>query len=649
MGGKRPVGSRSGYIDVWNAAGQHRPSYVFDGPDHPGVGPATIVINERRGAFRFPNLIPMRVFFGHPGLDDAIQRKRLERSGEVAEPAPCPPWRDSKRARLPPLIRRVFEALSDDPHNIRFSTEPERLSRLRLSKREERILLGWGAKTRQTKAMDPRNPDNALELLRRLLSVRIDMSLPEGPPTVKALSDLGILPEISARMLGHLLQRSARIPKNVHFHYNGHLTSEIVELFMGLDALGLKSGSVSRSSQGGVPEVARFLESRLTNSSCFGSLLNFASWRTRESIAPFLGSGDRTGSIVQRALDAVAAGEIFILDKVSDLLHPPVPQEILDAMMTGQIRCIIHNRDDRDAIALLPRHVQSRLWGVDLSSSRGKAFEASVIGENYVLLAARDIREHWKDERLIDVPVVIVGHGLLGSRISAALRALGYPADRVIVRDIDLDAESEAVRLGHRALEQARRTRSAMVLVATPDRAIDAATIAEIPADRILLMALTSGGKAVDLASLEAASTTEPVVTGNRVGGFDYHKGAPRTFSDLLYTIPSSHGPIELTVAAAGQQLNLIEPQWADRHAPVTGAGGVLSFAVLTAANLAKPGIVKPLEDASWLEFEDELLGCARELGLDRIRPLEARENEEESLLRGDLEQFPGTRNADRR
>src|SRR5438105_1345901 len=118
MGGKRSVGSGSGFIDVWNAAGQRRPSYVFDGPDHPGVGPATLVINERTGAFRFPNLIPMKAFFGHPGMDAAVEKIRERSTAPAAtgaEPAPAHIWRDLQQtAPRAPLIRRVFEALADD-------------------------------------------------------------------------------------------------------------------------------------------------------------------------------------------------------------------------------------------------------------------------------------------------------------------------------------------------------------------------------------------------------------------------------------------------------------------------------------------------------------------------------------------------------
>jgi hypothetical protein len=522
-------------------------------------------------------------------------------------------WRDHSGEVRPSLLDRMIqhpEIAADDPLNFVLSQQPTRAAHLRLSEQEEKIVWSWAISTGQANAIDPRDPASTLQFLRRLLTVRLAPDTEEGKRTEDALIALGVIPKFSAKMIAHLRQDlgSHALPKGVHFHYNGHLNPQILSLFVGLDRLGLESASVTRSAQSGTPPIPKILQSRFTNAPTFGGLYAFRAWRTEPSVAPFSGQ-TRNQSLTERVLESVKKNELFILDKVSDLLEAkPLPADLVSALKSGRVRVIVHNRHDRDLIDELPKDVRDNLWAVDLSASRLKAFEATVIADQYVAEAKKSVSAHF-GQKLEDTDVVIVGHGLLGSAISASLVAAGFSKDRIFVRDADPKVEEEAVTQGLKRHEKPRE--KAVLFVATPGEAVNAANLGSLAKESISFV-LTSGGTGVNIPSLEAAKVKPAEVVKERTGGFDFATGKQKSFPDLSLEIPGAR----TIVAAKGQSVNLVEPGDWHRHAALSGGGGGLTLALLAATRLEKPGIVKPSDDPVWAAHEEQGMKIVHELGL---------------------------------
>jgi hypothetical protein len=582
---------------------------------------------------------------GVPVQQPVYQQEPLPTPAEAA--AIRTTWRQSNsQVDLLSRIALHPEVAADDPWNFVFSRIPNRIGPLGLAAHEETAIWSWGQSIGLAKIFDPRDPTSTLELLRNLLTVRIDVDRPEARPTITALSGLGILPAFTTRMVSLFEAELGKkpIPDKVHFHYNGHLNPEILSSFIALDVLGMESASISRSNQSGTPPIPKILESRLTNASAFGSLERYRTWRTLPSIAPFPDQPDRTLSIFDRMRESVARGETFIIDKMSDLFgqrdggggaHPdkragrgPIPSDVMDAMLAGKVRLIVHNRNDRDALDKIDPALRKRLYGADLSSSRIKAFEADVIGEQYILEAARDVREQF-GTRLMDTPVVVVGHGLLGSGLTRALVRLGYPADQIYVRDLDQAKQGGFAKIDGRRLE------NAVVFVATPGAGVNAEDLGKF-AKRSLVYSITSGGRGIDLDSLRTIDPS-PGVVRTRVGGHDFERNAPRSFDDLRFQLPGS----ETIIAGEGQQVNLIRQAWWERQNAVTGGGGGLNQALVIASRRTESGIVEASNDPLWSHWESESLRAIRELDLHRIRPLVDPNPDVRRLLELDLQQFP--------
>jgi hypothetical protein len=360
-----------------------------------------------------------------------------------------PWWRTVPEAQRPPVLDRIAqspEIWSGDRYNFDFRPHHYPTSALALTAGDSRVLLEWAAATGQLPDSQQSGRDEIPTLLRRLMMVRVDRRTAEGAATFRAWNKLGFLSDFGGRMLPYLDRQLQGEPAhNIHFHYNGHMTGEVLGMAMGLDWLGLRNMSMSLGAASGVAPVPRILASRITNSTAFKSS-SYNTWRTQGSVLP-----SAQQWLLKRIRASLITGEIFILDKVRDLLTvKPLPNDICNALSRGKIRLIIHNRGDHDALKELPESIQRSLWAVDLSGSRLKKFEAKLIGRQYALLAAREARQRWQAHPK-DLPIVIVGNGLLGGGVRSAFEELGISRRQLHIIDTDSSVQLDAEKKGHPA------------------------------------------------------------------------------------------------------------------------------------------------------------------------------------------------------
>jgi len=318
------------------------------------------------------------------------------------------------------------------------------------------------------------------------------------------------------------------------------------------------------------------------------------------------------------------SGNMIIVDKSGPWLQK-LGNKLPAAVRRGEVRSIIHNRDDINALA---SH-KDEVWGVDLANSLIKKLEARFIGEQDALIGAREAREKW-GARLGDVPVVIKGFGLLGEQLARAMRRFGMTPANITVIDTDPQALERAKRLGFATRgpddDATPRPGRAVVFIATPGVGVDAKNVHGF-ADEQVVIALTSGGKGVAMEALERAATASTVVRT--------HKPMPgKILEDIDLTLPRPGGGTTICrVITRGKPPNLTDDMWSDRYQASTCAG--VSVAFIQAKSLTEPGVHR-LDRR--LDLPLVRLSCR--LGLWRPRPLETRAGDDPEALRADLQSF---------
>lgn len=542
----------------------------------------------------------------------ATQAGRLQRPISTGVPAATSARSPTSRGTplAPTLLDRIAELPQTwgcNPNNFELADSPANLAALHISSVQADVIRRW-AKAVGWRVSWGAQGEGLLSVLSQLLVARGDGSTQRGVATWKALADLGIVSPYGARMVPWLYgnEPGPPIPSSVHFHYNGHLTREVLGMAVGLDYLGLRSFSMSRVAMSGDRAVAEILATRQQNgSSVDGDLARYASTRAEPAIDTFREDAEES-SLIDRIRSGMRQNKVWILDKVSDLISDgELPADILKGIASGQVRFIIHNRNDRDALERLPGPIRKSLWAVDLSQSDLKAYEAKIIGEQLARMAAQELQHRTGSKSwgsLQKTPIVIVGHGLLGSAITGALLRLKVPAKNIFIQDTDPAVEGEASKR-FSILSRSPPLSSAVVFIATPGKSLDA-KLARSLARKNLVIGVTSGGKGVDWSSLNSARTLPLKTVRERQAGFHARSGEPAMMQDVAVQISSDRGPVSLEILAQGYPLNLVDPWWWQRHEPVTGAGGALTFAVLRAARMSKPGIVDPRHDEAWRRFE---------------------------------------------
>ena len=452
----------------------------------------------------------------------------------------------------------------------------------------------------------------ALQLL-ALLGADPNLATEGGRGAVAALQKLDLYSQVWSEGLELLARRFApeQLSRSM-FLYNGHPTFAMTTLIPTLKAFGVAKSNLWLSQHSGSKEALEII--KIQRPTAIHAENNFGP--NEES-----GLRGRTPTIA-RLLDIRLRmpqedwdTHHLIVDKLGpwiQTLGNRIPRPVVE----GQIRGIIHNRDDLDAIA---KH-QGLLWGVDFANSQVKKLEATFIGEQFALMGAREVRQKgWG--RIGDVPVVINGYGLLGEQAAMALVRLGMPPERIEVRDLDPAAKARAKAAGFRVEPQVHAR--AVVINATPGEGFGPSTAHNFGRDLIVL-SMTSGGKGVDLQGLKHLSEVKEVPVA---------RASQRPIQDLDLTLRRGNDePVQIRLIAEGLPPNLVDEMWADRY-QVTSLG--VSAATLLASELKEPGIV-PFDP----QLDADLVALAERRGLLGRRPLEARPGEDAAALTADLDSF---------
>ncbi len=286
------------------------------------------------------------------------------------------------------------------------------------------------------------------------------------------------------------------------------------------------------------------------------------------------------------------------------------------AIACGKIRMVVHNRDDINAM----KGAQN-VWGVDLANSLTKKLEARILGEQFALIGARQVRLSL-NEKISDVPVVIKGFGLLGEQLARAMARLGMKRSNIRIEDSDPARITAAIKLGFGVVAPENRPKKAMVFIATPGLGLTSQG-AGAYADESVVVALTSGGKGIDFRSAKFDSERS-------------YEASAKALEDRLYDVVANadYAPCKVHLASEGFAPNLASPMWHDRF-QVTSLG--VSAAFLQATKLDKPG-VDPLDR----KLDRAVVRAAHRAGVFEVRALEPREGETQAELEADLEAFGG-------
>lgn len=442
-------------------------------------------------------------------------------------------------------------------------------------------------------------PQTKTDLRRLAALMRADTHLQTkgGRAAWATLTDLGLVPPVIKEGLSILVRHlGADALQGRRTYYNGHATFPMLGLTPALRALGAKACHLWLSNHSGNVQARELL--RLQAPTSLRSDAAEDDLKVNDSIHDLLAK-DRAPLIVDKGRNVL---EILRLDQ-------PNPTFIHD----GRLRLVVHNRDDG-----LSASLRREAWGVDLANSLVKKLEARFIGEQYALIGAREAREKL-GRRIGDTPTVIIGFGLLGEQLARALVRAGMDPAQIRVEERDPAVRARAARLGFNVAPPATRPAQAVVYVATAGLAVDVHN-AGAYADESVVIALTSGGKAVALAGEHQAGREHPTAGG--------------ILRDRRYTLPRSgeHEPCQVHLISDGHPPNLADPMWHDRYALTCLA---VTAAMAQAGKLTGPG-VEPLLP----QVDLGLVRMARRQGLWRIRPLEARAGDDPSALQLDLRAF---------
>jgi hypothetical protein len=465
----------------------------------------------------------------------------------------------------------------------------------------------------------------AANQLRALVAERLD-GTERGLRARRALSALGFLNPFSEALLSWLPEHYGKRPlAGAHFHYNGHMTRAMFPLFPMLQALGLESGSATRSGYSGTYPVEGIMNAQLEGPA---KKPYHARTEPKKYVGPF-GKFSAQRWMEKCALDAVARGETFIADKAANLLSGDPSPELLAAMKSGKIRFLVHNADDKKAIA----PYLDQVYAVDVAGSALKELEAQIIGEQYAVLAAREVREKW-GEKIGNVQQYVVGFGLLGSSVAEAMAKFAAPKDateselrehrrNVIVVERDAVKAQEARDAGFTVMsDEPPENGRGVVVVASSSVGLDSSNAGRFAKDTLVL-GLTSAGKGIDLASLGPGKSVR-----ERTGGYGFDRFEPITFQDLEFSI----GGRKLTVVNGGFPLNLFDEAWSDRF-NVTAAA--VALGVLTAVKLDRPGLHQVSKTDS-----NEVRKLFDAAGLLQPYPLDTHDPSKLAALAADLEAY---------
>lgn len=476
------------------------------------------------------------------------------------------------------------------------------------------------------------SPERALLAL---LRAPTDLTTPAGRQALDAMRDVDLFSPFWSAAVTSMAHRFAPgAARGVDLIYNGHATFHIASLLPSLRAFGMERvttwvSNKSCSSEGRAilrlqNEDARFFsetiaESRSVEYDSQGKRREAP--RARERKVGFTDFMDHVeGQILRQELGAV------VVDKVGPWLEARNGR-VSPTLLDGRMRVIIHNRDDLGAMG----DVAKGLWGVDLAGSLLKKLEARFIGEQNALIGAREARQIL-GERLGDLPVVIVGFGLLGEQLGRALGRLGMPKANIKVVDPSPEVLVRARKLGFstQLASAAERPPKAVVFVATPGVGVGPHNVHNF-ADELVVISLTSGGKGVD------RSLTQKAVEVAQVGE---HRNTTRdAVADLTLTLADPQGrQTRATLFAEGQSANLVDNMWHDRF-QVTSLG--VAVAAVQAASLTSPGIQR-------LTLDLPLVRLSKKHGLWEPRPLAARPGDDPALLAQDLTSFAPSRRGER-
>jgi pyrroline-5-carboxylate reductase len=537
-----------------------------------------------------------------PGVDKLVELAAQPPASSVEPKKKA----DPDRVRLP-LLRRI------QPSNVyaRFG-----LDDVHFTEKERKILTAWAKKSFALSANASLRPSL---LLMALVRSKVDLSTPAGVSARDTLFELGLLAPFARRMLDSIHESwSKHDLSKVHFHYNGHASEAMFPLFPMLSAAGVRSGSMNPSSYSGTGAMQSVLNFQLT-----GRMSHHGGTYSDEYVLKTLES---------EARQAAANGKILIVDKGGPLAKTQDPY-IKDLIRTGGIRFLVHNRDDQAAL----EKIAGEAFMIDLAGSDMKAIEAQVIGEEYALFGARQMRESF-GERIGDHSVYVVGFGLLGEAVAEAHARLGMPREKIVIVENDPEKRKKAAEAGFEVLDEAKveaseRPERAVVYVATPGAGIDADRLQRL-AKKNIVFGVTSAGKAVDLEQLEkSASKKEKIQDRTGARGFD---PLVRLFKDQTLVFGSGKNATEALLIADGYPLNLIEEHWPDRFG-ITAS--VVALAVLEASALKKAG-----KKAQPMDEERQKLArkTFEEEGLLTVRALDARSSDpkEQALLEADLAAF---------
>ena len=335
------------------------------------------------------------------------------------------------------------------------------------------------------------------------------------------------------------------------------------------------------------------------------------------------------------AKTVVADDACFIWDKPPCLDSPDLD---IEGVRSGKHRFIIHNSEDKKIRRLAD---SGDVWAVDLASSKYKALEARIIGQQYALTAARDVRQKWKGQ-IGGCEIRVIGAGLLGGSVADAFVRLGHPKSQILIVDDDPNVREKYHLQGIRAVSPEEVCDSPLrtvCFIATGKEFEDGESL-KVLGRQAMVYNLNSKGKAFPR-TLESMANqsfklhsyavhTDP----QQKRGRPYSTGNSSTFCDMRHRIDISSGVgerdnIEITEMANLFPVNLLHEQWSDLY-QATGLAALGCF--LQARAMKKPGIV-----AMDPKLDQKIVDLVEEKGLLEPRPLLPRYGEDTGELRSDL------------
>jgi hypothetical protein len=445
---------------------------------------------------------------------------------------------------------------------------------------EQDVLERW--KAAMMPARTTAGPD---EIALRLLASRPSLRSAKGKATYAALRDLKHIDDFADEVAMMLVRDfGTRHLARTYFLYNGHATETMFPLFPTLHLLGIKGASMVSAPNSGCGAMHRIMEMQLKphqQAVRVEAFRNHASDKARHDAAAL-------AKIRELAEKAAASGDILVIDK-GGLLAKHLDPRMMTLIRNGTIRFIVHNRDDVDALAGL----EGEAYMIDVATSRMKAIEARIIGEHYGLLGKREAAKAWGPAE--SATRFVIGFGLIGRSIAKGLVRDGAPPESIVIVESDKRNRRKARRLGFsvRTPEEdaSCRPSKAVVYIATPETGFTGKDVHKFGKETIVLAA-TSGGKGIDLASIRGRlkEPTDENIPFVRLGASGPSLNVPGNFNDRSFRLGGGPGGEEtrLTVILDGYPLNLFDKSWPDRSA-MTSA--VVAVAVAEAAALDRPGL----------------------------------------------------------